>query len=441
MDRRRKARDILLRTLSLLTLAVVGCGTSHVSPDSSMRDAGGRDATDATDGSCCTASDSAVDGSLDSGADDGGTLAFIWEPGPTLWMFDWRVNRNVLVADNGRVVDFAGSPLGASYVVDYWTPGASAWSSDSLDPGVGFHTVSHLPDGRLLSAGSCPSGVVFNIPPRGATGSPASYGYTYAIDAETERVQIEPPMLTSRGFHRAVELLDRRVLACGGWHSDGVPATDGPTTSCERFDLPMGHWIATASMATGRYSHTLTRLADGKVLAAGGHDIDGHAITSAELYDPVADAWHTVGDMGAARAWHEAQVLPSGEVLVMGGETEEARDTGRSRSSAELFDPMTERFRPAPDMPWRAGNFASLALPSGRVVISGGRDRNADHNVPFVAFYDEASGWQMGPAMSVPRSNHSMVRLLDGRLMVIEGYTEPLINDDGTSEISSEALP
>ena len=102
---------------------------------------------------------------------------------------------------------------------------------------------------------------------------------------------------------------------------------------------------------------------------------------------------------------------------------------------------MTERFRPAPDMPWRAGNFASLALPSGRVVISGGRDRNADHNVPFVAFYDEASGWQMGPAMSVPRSNHSMVRLLDGRLMVIEGYTEPLINDDGTSEISSEALP
>jgi len=325
--------------------------------------------------------------------------------------------------------------------VDYWSPGASGWSPSRVDPGLVFHTVNRLSDGRFLAAGSAGSNIVFNIPPRGAT-IPSTRGDTYAIDAETESVQVVPPMLTTRGMHRAVTLIDGRVLACGGWHGDGVVATDGPTTSCERYDLPMGHWIATASMATGRYSHTMTLLADGKVLAAGGHDVDGHAITSAEVYDPAADAWHTVGDLSAARAWAEAERLPSGEVLVMGGETEEARDTGLSLASTEIFDPVTETFRAGPDMPWRAGDFASLTLPSGRIVISGGRDRDADHNVANVAFYDEAVGaWQMGPSMGVPRSNHSMVRLLDGRLMVIEGYTEPLINEDGTSEISSVAVP
>lgn len=356
----------------------------------------------------------------------------------------YRVSRQVGVAANGKAVFFCGSSLGTAWGwLDFWTPGDADWTMFPtwIDRALVFHTVNRLPDGRLLAAGSAPSMLVFNIPPRGAR-IPATSGDTHIIDPETETLQVAPPMQTSRGFHRAVELLDGRVLACGGWHSEGVVATDGPTLSCERYDPPMGRWLAAASMATGRYSHTLTRLADGTVLAAGGHDVDGRAIASAERYDPVADAWHRVADLSWARAWAEAAPLPSGEVLVMGGETEEARETGRSLSSTEIFDPVTETFRAGPDMPWRAGDFASLALPSGRVVVSGGRDRDADRNVAHVAFYDPATGaWQLGPSMPAPRSNHSMVRLLDGRLMVIEGYMEPLILEDGSSEISSEPVP
>ena len=413
---------------------MVACSKGHSAADAGMTpDAAPSDSSASTD----TATPA------DSGPGfDGGVPAWTWEAGPVLPMMRRRVSRQIRVAENGTVLFAFGALAGPSKKIDFLLNATSSWQPyDVAENGLSFMSVSAVPDGRFLATGFVAVGDDFNAPARGNTFATTT-GDSYIVDSVTETAQIVPPMLTSRGMHRAVTLMDGRVLACGGWHGEGVPATDGPTTSCERYDLPMGHWIATASMGTGRYAHTLTLLADGKVLAAGGHDVDGHAIRSAEVYDPVADAWHAVGDLAHARAWAEAQRLPSGEVLVMGGETEETYGAGESLSSAELFDPMSETFHAAPDLPWRGSDFASLTLPSGRVVISGGRDRGPNHNVANVAMYDESVGtWQMWPAMSEPRAEHSMVQLRDGRLMVISGYTDPLLNEDGTSEITTEAVP
>ena len=57
------------------------------------------------------------------------------------------------------------------------------------------------------------------------------------------------------------------------------------------------------------------------------------------------------------------------------------------------------------------------------------------------------STYDYGPLGSLMLRNvknawwRSMVQLRDGRLMVISGYTDPLLNEDGTSEITTEAVP
>src|ERR1017187_5464195 len=67
-----------------------------------------------------------------------------------------------------------------------------------------------------------------------------------------------------------------------------------------------GTFTATANMTTGRYFHTATLLADGRVLIAGGNSIDARtgafkAESSAELYDPHIGAFQATGNMTTPR--------------------------------------------------------------------------------------------------------------------------------------------
>src|SRR5439155_14869814 len=77
-------------------------------------------------------------------------------------------------------------------------------------------------------------------------------------------------------------------------------------------------WSATGSSATARAGqpsgHTATLLPNGKVLVAGGGDINGiHA--SAELYDPASGTWSATGSLTTSRSGHTATLLPNGKVL------------------------------------------------------------------------------------------------------------------------------
>jgi hypothetical protein len=63
--------------------------------------------------------------------------------------------------------------------------------------------------------------------------------------------------------HAAEPLADGRVLVSGGVYGSGV------SSSAETYDFVTGSWSPTVPMNLGRTSHSLTRLQDGTVLAAG----------------------------------------------------------------------------------------------------------------------------------------------------------------------------
>src|SRR5204863_296801 len=103
-------------------------------------------------------------------------------------------------------------------------------------------------------------------------------------------------------------------------------------------------WSGMDPLTTGRYNHTATVLADGRVLIAGGND--NGPLASARLYDPKADAWSDAASMSFARHGHAAVLLHSGKVLVAGGFAPDADPGSSYTRTAEIYDPAAGQGRP-----------------------------------------------------------------------------------------------
>lgn len=88
------------------------------------------------------------------------------------------------------------------------------------------------------------------------------------------------------------------------------------------FDFSANREITTP--APDRSGAFVTRLADGRVLVAGGGDSSPSAIRSAELYDPATDTWAPLPLMPEPRAGGVAVALTDGSVLLVGGWNDEA---------------------------------------------------------------------------------------------------------------------
>jgi len=137
----------------------------------------------------------------------------------------------------------------------------------------------------------------------------------------------------------------------------------------ELFDPVAGVSVLGPAMTQPRSGHAAAKLANGKVLIAGGTSIDG-VLQSAELYDPETGATtQTALPMLSPRAGASATTLIDGRVLIAGGNNGTA-----DLRSAEIFEPSSQIFE-ATTTPLsfaRSGHAAVLLPNNNSVLIAGG---------------------------------------------------------------------
>ena len=191
-----------------------------------------------------------------------------------------------------------------------------------------------------------------------------------------------------------------------------------------------GTFVPGGALSEGRAGHTATRLANGKVLIAGGYGEEPSLLTAA-LYDRVSDTFTPTGSMQIARVGHTATLLNDGRVLIVGG------DLSANTSPAELYDPETGAFALAgfPAAP-RLSHSATL-LSDGRVLLAGGRQTEGDEfdptsGITSAEIYDPSTEvFTATGSLNTARSGHTATLLLDGRVLIAAGAQK----EDQTAEL------
>ena len=240
---------------------------------------------------------------------------------------------------------------------------------------------------------------------------------------------------------RALALVLPLALALGS--CAGGAAAPGERRGAAAGALSSGALAASLPLIQGRSGHSATLLPGGKVLLAGGRADEVSKGRSAELYDPATGrSVATAGAMNAARSGHTATLLPGGLVLLTGGASAIDAQNVNAASSAELYDPATDRFRAlAASLRSPRANHTATLLADGTVLLAGGTsgvaigaqpsapelsDPGAD-GAPWAEIFDPA-GETFRPTqggMNEPRSHHTATRLLDGRVLLAGGDDDP----------------
>ncbi|HEX4383486.1 MAG TPA: kelch repeat-containing protein [Myxococcales bacterium] len=212
------------------------------------------------------------------------------------------------VLQNGKVLFAGGSGTGGqTSLAQLYDPatGAFTQTGDLLQFRVA-HTATLLLDGRVLIAQGDTS--VQEVPTAGAEVYQPLSGTFIATGSMEE----------ARDSATATLLTDGRVLFTGGFDARG-----NVLSTAELYDPVQGRFTETIGrMAIARLEHTATLLPDGTVLIAGGRVVsitDPSSTASAEIFDPATGRFHLAGALLAQRGAASALLLPSGKVLVAGG--------------------------------------------------------------------------------------------------------------------------
>ena len=358
----------------------------------------------------------------------------------------------------------------AAIVIGSWRQDSTlpTGPAGSLAVARGFgHAAVALPDGRVLVVGGWQG--------HRPVGSAELWDPVSGMFSATGSLE------EARNHASATLLEDGRVLVAGGFAGLYEYPSNAVATA-ELWDPANGTFLATGSLVTARAGHGAIRLADGRVLVIGngpteawdpasgefsqvGPDLggqgpavgrymiplaDGRIFTiegaSASVWDPGSGRTSDAGPLVEARTASSATLLPDGRVLVVGGQAFPGSGEGSSLvedgrfevvadrgspsrlTSAELWNPIAGQFTPTGSMTrGRIGHTATL-LPDGRVLILGG-DGVVDvvgnrgyRDFPGAELWDPDTGeFSAAPMLTQPRTNHSAILLVDGRVLVVGG--------------------
>lgn len=285
----------------------------------------------------------------------------VYDPGTGLWSVTASMPRThrftaVPLADGDVLM--LGDDNGPPPTAYRYREGTGAWSNAGNPSIARFQTWAVLlPNGKVLVPGGYIGGCCI--------GPAGTYSSAEVYDPVANTWAMTPPMSESRFIPSVTLLANGKVLVAGGAQRDGPTAI---RITADLFDPNSETWSAAAPMLNPRGGHTATRLASGKVLVAGGFlSTLSNYQASAELYDPATNTWTAAPPMATARARHAAVLLLSGKVLVAGGET-----SGGPTAAAEVYDPVANTWSAAPPMTTPRNIFGMALLPGGGVLAAGG---------------------------------------------------------------------
>jgi hypothetical protein len=192
---------------------------------------------------------------------------------------------------------------------------------------------------------------------------------------------------------------------------------------------PLGSWSAQPNLGNIRGTTAVVGLQNGQVLASGG-GVGAIPVSSAELYDPKTQRWTPTGSLQQARRGAGAVVLADGRVLLAGGV-----GSAQLLSSAEIYDPGTQRWTPTGSMTTpRLGGTLTL-LPNGDVLAAGGTSPSGQQGTgggqtisptSSAEIYHAAAGtWTPTGSMAAARFEASGTLLSDGRVLIVGGFGGP----------------
>ena len=252
-------------------------------------------------------------------------------------------------------------------------------------------------------------------------------------------------MQEARLQHTATLLKNGTVLVTGGSHTDafGNPIT---TNSAEIYSPRTGTWRYTGvgqqtTMTTSRFLHTATKLADGRVLLAGGYirlqpnsGVGGYTpipTNTAEIFDPATETFTLTGPLNSIHTGARAVLLNDGRVMVVG--------ESYSPTGSEIYDPSLGTWsNNVPAVP--AGYGAAVGiLPNGDVFIADGDGCCGQLSV--AALYTPATNTLRQLAnLLAPRSAPGWAVLPNGQILIVGGY-EGNLTSSSTELYDTTVLP
>ncbi len=181
-----------------------------------------------------------------------------------------------------------------------------------------------------------------------------------------------------------------RVVSVGRSHpfdvpesaGDGRPMVPVALRRVGEYASPGNAQDGCLQLGTPRAGHTATLLADGRVLLAGGYELDLNGartvLSSTELFDPATGTLEPlpaleVQGRSAPRAFHTATRLPDGKVFLAGGEMDSPE--GLTPLSQALLLDVTERTYAEVEMSMARSHHAAALDEGGRVLLVGGGRR------------------------------------------------------------------
>lgn len=218
------------------------------------------------------------------------------------------------------------------------------------------HTLTALKDGRLVAVGG------FKDTTYSATAE--------AFDSKAGTfAPITSKMSTPRAFHVA-GVADSGTTA---FFAGGATAADKETATIETFDVAKSTFsVGPTTLLHPARALATARLPNGSWLITGGSNVTDKTLSDAQTYEPNSGNVTKVSPMGTRRSGHTLTVLADGRILAIGGYSD-GTTPAKATNVMEVFDPSTGTWEQLPvGLASPRLDHAAVLLPDCRVAVIGG---------------------------------------------------------------------